>query len=50
MLIDNIKGTQCAPIVVQALSHFVHTQEMQDSDTLAQYSSYIIIAKLDSMV
>ena len=31
MLIDSIKGTQCEPIVVQALSHFVHTQEMQDS-------------------
>ena len=31
MLIDSIKGTQCTPIVVQALSHFVHTQEMQDS-------------------
>ena len=31
MLIDSIKGTQCAPIVVQALSHFVHAQEMQDS-------------------
>ena len=28
MLIDNIKETQCAPKVVQALSHFVHTHEM----------------------
>ena len=31
MLIDSIKGTQYAPKVVQALSHFVRTQEMQDS-------------------
>ena len=39
MLIDSIEGTQCVPIVVQALSHFVHTKEMQDNDTLAPHSS-----------
>ena len=43
MFIDSIKGTQCEPIVVQALSHFVHTQEMQDSDTLALNSSIVFI-------